>query len=565
MAITKIIDVQVKSNVKDATIEIQKFNNSLQDSYEKTGSTFSNVDKLEQSTTKLSTSLKDAGISILKNNSTMKFLNDISAGLFGTIKDGVDSFLLFAESTKLNTLYQTIYTAVVGTTTGALKALRIAIATTGIGALVVGLGYLISKMSETTNATEEETKAQALLKLSIDATINSYKDLLAETDRYASAAKLRAEIAGKSTKELLQIDIDASEERRRILKEEEDALFRKQQTQNLSLEDNKKVNDRLIAIGRERNAELDKQEILRLQFDKTIADKKRSDEISAAQKRKEREKAEKEAEKQAAKEKYDREQNFLAERNKAEMASLDEIDAARRQNELNNMSAQEAELAVIEEAYQKKIDAAISFGQSTEELEIAKLNALNDVNLKYQQQSYDQEKANTEAKIKLSEEEAKAKVANAQFAADSLAAISDLIGKDTAAGKALAIAAATVSTYLSAQKAYESQFKPLAIVDSPVRGAIAAGIAVAQGLANVKRIASVKIPGGGGGGGGAVPSGGGTMATPQFNVVGNSGINQLAGVLGNKEQTPVKAYVVPSDVTSGQSLDRNIIRNASLG
>ena len=172
---------------------------------------------------------------------------------------------------------------------------------------------------------------------------------------------------------------------------------------------------------------------------------------------------------------------------------------------------------------------------------------------------------NAKAREAISKAETQAKIANAQFAADSLAAISDLIGKDTAAGKALAIAAATVSTYLSAQKAYESQFKPLAIVDSPVRGAIAAGIAVAQGLANVKRIASVKIPGGGGGGVGAVPSGGGTMATPQFNVVGNSGINQLAGVLGNKEQTPVKAYVVPSDVTSGQSLDRNIIRNASLG
>jgi hypothetical protein len=62
-------------------------------------------------------------------------------------------------------------------------------------------------------------------------------------------------------------------------------------------------------------------------------------------------------------------------------------------------------------------------------------------------------------------------------------------------------------------------------------------------------------------------SGGGAAggAAPQFNVVGNSGVNQLANVMSTQQQTPVKAYVVPSDVTTGQSLDRNIIRNASLG
>jgi hypothetical protein len=95
-------------------------------------------------------------------------------------------------------------------------------------------------------------------------------------------------------------------------------------------------------------------------------------------------------------------------------------------------------------------------------------------------------------------------------------------------------------------------------------GGVAAGVAVVAGLANVKKILSVKTPKGGGGGGG-VPTGGGAPSAPQFNVVGNSGVNQLAGIMATNEQTPVKAYVVPSDVTTGQSLDRNIIKNASLG
>lgn len=52
-------------------------------------------------------------------------------------------------------------------------------------------------------------------------------------------------------------------------------------------------------------------------------------------------------------------------------------------------------------------------------------------------------------------------------------------------------------------------------------------------------------------------------SAPQFNVVGTSGQNQIAQSLGN--QAPVKAYVVSNDVTSAQSLDRNIVKTATLG
>ena len=51
---------------------------------------------------------------------------------------------------------------------------------------------------------------------------------------------------------------------------------------------------------------------------------------------------------------------------------------------------------------------------------------------------------------------------------------------------------------------------------------------------------------------------------PQFNVVGTSGVNQIAQVVGQGQQ-PVKAYVVASEVSSQQSLDRNKMMSASLG
>jgi chemotaxis protein histidine kinase CheA len=95
-------------------------------------------------------------------------------------------------------------------------------------------------------------------------------------------------------------------------------------------------------------------------------------------------------------------------------------------------------------------------------------------------------------------------------------------------------------------------------------------ITTALGVATTIAATAKALSAVGGGGGGSAPSTGGGAtggggAAPQFNVVGNSGVNQLANVLNTQEQTPVKAYVVPSDVTTGQSLDRNIIRNASLG
>jgi hypothetical protein len=152
----------------------------------------------------------------------------------------------------------------------------------------------------------------------------------------------------------------------------------------------------------------------------------------------------------------------------------------------------------------------------------------------------------------------------------SLKTAASLLGESTDAGKAAAIAATTIDTIQSGVSAFKGM---VAAVPGPVGialGAVAAAGALASGFASVKKIMAVKTPkGGGGGGGGAAPtmSGGGAAggAAPQFNVVGNSGVNQLAGIMATNEQTPVKAYVVPSDVTTGQSLDRNIIRNASLG
>lgn len=90
-----------------------------------------------------------------------------------------------------------------------------------------------------------------------------------------------------------------------------------------------------------------------------------------------------------------------------------------------------------------------------------------------------------------------------------LSAASNLVGQQTAAGKALAVASALISTYQSAQMAYQSAFLPVPTVASPALGAISAAAAVVSGLANVKQILSVDTSGN------SMPSIGGA-STPAF-------------------------------------------------
>jgi hypothetical protein len=118
-----------------------------------------------------------------------------------------------------------------------------------------------------------------------------------------------------------------------------------------------------------------------------------------------------------------------------------------------------------------------------------------------EQQYLDNKKKNAEASIKLDEAEQQSKYITLQVAADAFNNLSTIAGKQSAAGKAFAIAGTTISTYESATKAYDS-LSGIPIV-GPALGAIAAAAAIAAGLANVQQIMSISTPGGGGIGGGA--------------------------------------------------------------
>lgn len=157
------------------------------------------------------------------------------------------------------------------------------------------------------------------------------------------------------------------------------------------------------------------------------------------------------------------------------------------------------------------------------------------------------------------------KVATAQ---NALANVANNLGKETAAGKAAAVASTLISTYQGAQDSYKS-LAGIPIV-GPALGIAAAAAAVAGGLQTVKSIQSTKTPQTAG-----IASGGANISSPSrpappsvppaFNIVGASDTNQLAEAIGGQAQQPVKAYVVSNDVSTAQELDRNIVEGASIG
>tara|TARA_R100000654_G_scaffold10999_1_gene24016 strand:- start:7635 stop:9200 length:1566 start_codon:yes stop_codon:yes gene_type:complete len=138
--------------------------------------------------------------------------------------------------------------------------------------------------------------------------------------------------------------------------------------------------------------------------------------------------------------------------------------------------------------------------------------------------------------------------------------MANFLGEQSAAGKAFAIATATMDAYVGANAALTDKTLP-----TVARFALAAA-AVVQGLANVKNILAVKVPGSKGAGTLSASKGAGTsQAAPIFNVVGQSNVNQIGEAIARGRNQPLKAFVVGSEVTSQQDLDNKIINSATIG
>ena len=269
-------------------------------------------------------------------------------------------------------------------------------------------------------------------------------------------------------------------------------------------------------------------------------------------------------EKQSQQERLNEEERLAEEAYQSTLsAEQKEIDAVRNKYfELINLSKEGSAQQLQFIDAQKKLEAEIVKKYADEEAAIKK--AADD-------------KAKEERAKEL-DELAKAEEQKAQLRVDamktSLSIISDLAGafagdserqqrKAFQIQKGVSIATATIDTFLAAQGAYRSQMA-ISTPDAPVRGAVAAGIAIAQGLARVAIISKQQFkgsgaPSGGGASGGSIPAAGGegTTAPSPANFA----------FLQNQpnQQPPLQAYVVGTQVSSNLEAQQLIQNQSRLG
>lgn len=193
--------------------------------------------------------------------------------------------------------------------------------------------------------------------------------------------------------------------------------------------------------------------------------------------------------------------------------------------------------------------------------EQALLNEALANNLISEKEYSDRYTALSKARTQVDIEEKQARMDAAMAAADALSNLASIIGEQTAAGKALAIASATINTINSAVLAYQRGLEVPFI--GMVLGPVNAAIAAAAGIANIRKIAAVKVPGASGGG--SVPNintGSAPIqpqaALPTVTQLDNQTINRMGSAAN-------RAYVIESDISNNQERVTRINRAARLG
>jgi len=362
---------------------------------------------------------------------------------------------------------------------------------------------------------KEATRLQDLQIIALKQNQKEETSILVEKAKAAGAtyAQILAIQKGASVASLNNVNDAADAE---LIALQENYAKRVQALGNLE-EKKEKINNASAVIDEKKKAREEKAE----------ADKLKADEES-----KKKQEAELKDRSERAKE-FDEKEKKAAEYKRATNASL-------KQSERDEYAAEVADLQAIKDDQLLK-----------DEERFAAIDELNKKGILSDKEAAD-------AKIKIAQEENAAKFALLEAYSSILSTASDMAGRDTAAGKALAVASATISTYTAIAKNLAA-FSSVPIPGYAIAQAIATGVA---GLAAVKNILAVKVPnGGGGGGGGSMPSMNIPTTRPSsgFTTLGNDTINTNS--VGGK----MKVYVTESDITNSQTKVNSIKVKATIG
>ena len=618
MAEKKVIELEVKSDsLGSLKSQLRAAQNEVTAMAEKFGATSEQAVKAAKKAAELKDAIGDAKALTDAFNPDAKF-NALSASIGGAL-NGFQAFegalgLVGVESESVQKTLLKVQSAMAlsqgvqglleakdsfkqlgAVASDALKGIRTGIAATGIGLLVVAVGTLVAYWDDIKSAISGVSAEQEALNVKSQKDVDLQKEKLESLDSQDNILKLQ----GLTEKQILQLKIKQTDEAIKAyeisIKNQEQTLKAQIQAEQRNKEILKGILQFILApinlllktvdeigafLGKDWNLQdqvmdwtasliFDPKEVEEegmkaiAESKKALAELKNQQagfklEIQAI------DKAAADARKQAQKEANDKRVADEKEKND----KLKELAEEKAKFDLEQIELDEIRQ---EQAYQRKLDAAAKAAEEEKAMEDA---------LRAERLAAEQADEIRQEEAWAREQEGIAKLQELKYAAvlQGLTLISDLSEVFAKKGekqakrafeiqKAASIAAAVITTYQSAVSAYQSQFLPLPDPTSPIRGAIAAGIAVAAGLGNVAKIASQKFEGSGSISASATPSGGGgggggSVITPNFNLVGNAqATNPLAG-LG---EGLIQAYVVSGDVTTAQSLDRNRVNNATFG
>ena len=522
----------------------------------------------------------NGAIALLKTFSSFS-LADLTFQFKETADDIKDIIAFLGRATGITALYTTLNNALarsfvavgVGEQAAAVgaRAFSAALIATGIGALVVALGYAVNALIDFVTNTDDATAAQERLAKAI-ASVNQILEMdLADAARRQKLriATLKRDGAEESKireqgitdlKENLRLTQQALDENRalesKVLKTGQGEL-KEVYAQQASLEEKQAqlINDiRVQTINNEieNNKQRDAQRQKNLQSAEKSAAEELKIEQEKQQKLKDAQAVQREAELSLLEE-QDREIQERITRFNSELVKLKEAgytdftaleeefridldaidskyneekktkekqeadDAIIRAKEIQDAklseldAANEAEITRIENKYGdfRRFDEAYyqELRDEYDRTEKALKKSLDDKEIN--QAEYDKRFVQTsKARRELDKLETTSSLEKTQLIGDAFGQLSNIVGQETAVGKGFAVAKATIDTYASAVSAYN------ALVGIPVIGpalaAIAAGAAVASGIATVKKIVAVQVPNSPGGGGGnlqTTPSG----------------------------------------------------------
>jgi hypothetical protein len=283
------------------------------------------------------------------------------------------------------------------------------------------------------------------------------------------------------------------------------------------------------------NADLIKDEILKLETKKSIAAQEAELELTRLQQNIDNAKAGTQARADAeiafAEKKAEINNQILALDDSLNIATLDREAKARSEKEALLIADYELSKALGEAKFQDEIDLY----EKTRALERQNIEAR--IHTAAELETFDRQTSAGRIQIEKATQETKLAIIS-----DALGAVADAVGRESAAGKAFAVAQAVMNTYSAANKAMSAYPPPFSF--------IAAGTTILAGLMNVKKIISTPLPAtAGGSNAGSGVSMSAPVAPPMPQAMTTNLSQSTINDIGNQA---VRAYVVESDVSSNQ-------------